>query len=241
MSCFAQTAGSQVATHVNNRIADLVNLHNVDLEALNQQITLILGELAENTVVDGEQTTALQNILNSITALQTSVANNATSITSVTDLVNQSVAALESSIQAERAHTDAEVARLESLIATHQNYDDAELRAAIQANVEAIGSESAVRATEIARVEALIAANTAEINTLKTALAANASAISALQTSVADLTATVAANKAEADAKFASVDACLNGFMGAISAASCEQISNAFALGLSSGNQQQGL
>lgn len=241
MSCFAQNMGQQVATHVQTKIGEVVDLHDVDLSALHQQITLIMGELAENEVVDGEQSTALQNILNAITNLQTSVANNSTSITQVSDALGQAVTALENSIAAERAYVDSEVARVIALIPeVHDPYDDQELRELIQANLTAIGSESAARAAEVTRLEGLISANAASIEEVKVSLAANAAKISALETSVADLASTVAANKAAADAQFAAIDACMNGFFGALDGASCDAIGNAFALGLSSGNNGQG-
>ena len=239
MSCFAQNAGAQVANHVNTKIAEVVDLHDVDLSALHAQIQLILGELAENEIVDGEQTTALNGILTAITNLQTSVANNSTSITQVQDALTSAVSALENSLAAEHAFTVSEIARLESLITPH--YDDAEVRALIQANLEAIGSESTARAAADAALQALIEGNSAEIEQLKTALATNASNIAALTTRVSDLEGVVAANAAAANARMDGIDACLTGFFDALDSASCEAIGNAFALGLSNGgNNGQG-
>lgn len=241
MSCFAANAGQQVSEHVSSKINEVINLHDVDLSALHEQITLILGELADNEIVDGEQSTALQGILTAITNLQTSVANNSTSIVQVQDALTSAVAALESSIAAERAYTDSEIARVIALIPeVHAPYDDTEVRELIQANLTAIGSESSARKAADAVLEGLIQANSDSIEELKVSLAANAAKISALETRVGDLEGVVAANKAAADAKFASVDACLTGFFDAIGAASCEQISNAFALGLQNGNNGGG-
>ena len=241
MSCFAQSAGAQVASHVNTRINEVINLHDVDLSELHNQIQLILGELAENEVVDGEQSTALQGILTAISDLQSSVANNSTSITQVQTALTQAVAALEASLVAERAYTDSRIAEVIAMIPdVHDPYNDTELRDLIAANVTAIGSESAARKAADAALQALIETNASEIEGLKVSLATNAAAISALQTTVADLASTVAANKAEADAKFVAIDACMNGFFSAIDNASCDAISQAFALGLSNGNNGNG-
>lgn len=241
MSCFAQNMGQQTASYVSTKINEVVNLNDVDLTELHNQITLIMGELAENEVVDGDQTTALNGILTAITNLQTSVANNSTSITQVQNALSSAVSALEASIAAERAYVDSEIERVIGLIPTvHAPYDDTEVRELIQANLTAIGSESATRAQEIARVEGLIAANAASIEEVKVSLAANAAKIATLETTVSDLTATVAANKAATDAKFVAIDACMNGFFSALDGASCETIGNAFALGLSNGNNGQG-
>ena len=230
-SCFAQNMGAQTAAHVQTKINELVDLHDLDIETLHQHITNINAELAADD-------TALQGILDAIAALQVSVANNSTSISQVNTALSQAVTALEASIQAERAYVDSEIARLESLMPNA--YDDSELRSLIQANVEAIGSEAATRASEIARVEALVSANTAEIQVVKDGLAANAAAISALTTRVSDLETAVAANKAEADAKFVAIDACMNGFFSALDSASCDAIGQAFSLGLSNGNNGNG-
>lgn len=239
MSCLAQKQGAMTAEFVNSKIQDVINVHGVDVSELAAQIALINAELDVNETVDGQQQTALTGILNSITALQTSVANNTTSITDVQNTITSAVAGLQASIATERAHVDAEVARLEGLISSIEipaPYDDSEVRALIQANVEAIGSESATRIAEVARLEGLIAANKTDIDGLKVSVAANAAEIASVKSAVESLSSAVTAGLAAVNARVDSVDACLDAFFNTMNSANCDVIAGSFQSGLNSGN-----
>lgn len=236
MSCFAQKQGQLTAQYVNGKIQEVVDIHGVDLTALHAQIEAIMGELASNEIVDGEQTTALNGILNAISNLQTAVANNQTSITNVNSTLTTAINSLETSIANEQARVNAELARIEALIPTvHQPYNDTEVRELIAANLAAIGSESATRISEIARLEAIIATNSADIENLKAGVAANVSALAALQGVVDALSATVTSAIAAVNARIDGVEACLNGFFNTLSSASCDDIAAAFSTGLAAG------
>lgn len=184
LSCFAQQSGVATAEFVNNKIQEVIGVHGVDVNELAAKIALINAELDADDV-------AFQGLLDAVTALQTAVANNSSSITTVNNALTSAVAGLEASIASERARVNAELARIEALITPH--YDDTEVRALIQANLEAIGSEAATRAAAVTRLEGLIAANSTEIEALKTAVASNVAAIaannSAIQAAVADIAA----------------------------------------------------
>lgn len=235
LSCFAQQSGAATAEFVNTKIEEVINVHGIDLTEISNKISIINAELDADDV-------AFQGILDAIAALQTSVANNQTSIADVNTALTQGIAGLQASINTERARVNSELARIEALIPTvHAPYDDTEVRALIQANIEAIGSEAATRTAEIARLEGLIANNSSSISALQTAVAANVTAINANAASISSLEAVVAANKAATDAKIAEVEACFDAFFGVIEATTCESLTNAFKAGLNAGNQSSGL
>lgn len=233
MSCFAQKQGEMTATFVNNKITDMINLHDVDIDSLVNQIQIINSELAANTTVDGEQTTALQGILDAIAALQTSVANNQTSITAANNAITTGLAGLQASIDTEQARVNSELARIEALIPVIPDpYDDTEVRQLIADNLAAIGSESATRVAEIARLEGLITQNATDITVMKADIASNVTAIANLQGTVAALSTTVTNAVAALNARIDSVEACMTGFFNTLSAASCQTIADAFQAGL---------
>lgn len=236
LGCLAQKMGAETASYVNTKIEEITSIHDVDLEQLANQITIINNEL------DADDT-ALQGILDAITALQTSVSNNQTSITNVQNTVNTAITNLQNSIATEQSRVNSELARIEALIPTvHVPYDDTAIRGLIQANLEAIGSESATRVSEIARLEGLITSNTTSITQLQTSVAENTTRISTLRTDVDALIATVAANAAAINARVDSVELCMDSFFNTLNAASCETIAGYFTAGLNAGgSSEQGL
>ena len=232
LECLVSQQGVAVAEFVQGKIDALVSVHGVDIEALQNAIAAINAELdADDSLVAG--------ILNQLAELQTAVQNNTVSINAANTAITDAVNSFNTAISEERTYVDNQIQNI--LNQLHDAYDDSEVRALIQANVEAISGERQERIDAILAVEALVAKNSSDIVELKAGLEANAAAIATNASGLAALTTVVNTLRTELEAQIAGVAACLDKVVSALDLVSCEGLTNSFKAGLAAGGSSSGL
>jgi DNA repair exonuclease SbcCD ATPase subunit len=207
VQCLATTFGDEVGQAVQDKINEVIALGEVDINALQAQITTLNTLLASNTEGDTltaqsilsqlaaldsrldvlESSTAVAQLQATVAALQASVAGSVTSL-------QDADAALQSNINAIQTALDA----LAQQVTTIQNSTGG----GAECDCVALTAAIADQATAIANLQGVDAQQAAQIAALQTqvaSLSVNAAAVAAAQ-AAADAAATAAANAAAAAA-----------------------------------------
>ena len=175
IDCLVTSIADSTGEASTDKLADLVNLQGIDLNALQAQVAALNAALASNT--SGDQLTA-QSILSQLGALDSRLDSSEAVIPQLGTLA-AAVSALQAGLAAEQARAEAAEAGLQAAIDAHQAAIDS-----LSASIVAIQNGGNQEACDCAALTAAIAAQATAIAGLEASDAAQSVQLAALATRV---------------------------------------------------------